>query len=230
MFLFFKKKSHFICLFKKNAYFCQKIIQSMATTALLEQPTTKVSLIPNQDMRLTVAEFLAEYSTRKDAFKYELVNGKVQKTLRTMNREQYYIVRNLLRRFAQTEAYKNGAELAVETDMETISEQIRRPDISFCTEEQILAGDYSLSEFAIEIISPTDNFNRVFDKVDEYFKAGMKVLWHILPHQNAVQVFYSPRLITVFIGDEVVSAAPVAPDFTMTVNEIFKKQRMTTEK
>ena len=202
----------------------------MATTALLEQPTSKVSLIPHQDTRLTVAEFLAEYSTRKDAFKYELVNGKVQKTLRTMNPAQYYIVRNLLRHFSQTETYKNGSELAVETDMETLIEQIRRPDISLRTDKQIWDGDYSLAEFAIEIISPTDNFNRVFDKVDEYFEAGMKVLWHILPHQNAVQVFYSPRLMTVFMGDEVVSAAPIAPDFTMTVNEIFKKQRMTPEK
>ncbi len=202
----------------------------MATSAVLEQPKNTVNVTPHQDTRLTVAEFLAEYSTRKDAFKYELVNGNVQKTPRTMNREQYYIVRNLLRHFTQTEAYKNGAELAVETDMETIPDQIRRPDVSFCTEEQILLGNYSLSEFAIEIISPTDNFNRVFDKVDEYFEAGMKVLWHIIPEQKTVQVFYSPRLMTVFMGDEEVSAAPVAPDFKMTVNDIFKKQRLAIEK
>jgi Uma2 family endonuclease len=201
----------------------------MATTAVLEQPKNKVDLIPPQATRLMVAEFVAEYTTRKDAFKYELVNGKVLKTPRTMNREQYYIVRNLLRSFAQTQAYKKGAELAVETDMETIPQQIRRPDVSFCTEEQILSGTYSLSEFAIEIISPTDNFNRVFDKVDEYFEAGMKVLWHIIPEQKAVHVFYSPDLMTVCTGDKEVSAAPVVPDFKMTVNEIFKKQRLDVE-
>jgi Uma2 family endonuclease len=153
-----------------------------------------------------------------------MANGQIEKTPRTMNREQYYIVRNLLRRFIQTEAYKNGAELAIETDMDTISEQVRRPHLSFCTEEQILTGDTSLSEFAIEIISPTDNFNRVFNKVDEYFDAGMKVLWHILPEQKAVHVFYSPNLMAVFTGDKEVSATPVLPDFKMTVNEIFKKQ------
>jgi Uma2 family endonuclease len=201
----------------------------MATTAVLEQPKNKVDPTPPQVTRLTVAEFVAEYTTRKDSFKYELVNGKVLKTPRTMNREQYYIVRNLLRSFAQTQAYKKGAELAVETDMETIPQQIRRPDVSFCTEEQILSGTYSLSEFAIEIISPTDNFNRVFDKVDEYFEAGMKVLWHIIPEQKAVHVFYSPDLMTVCTGDKEVSAAPVAPDFKMTVNDIFKKQRLDVE-
>lgn len=196
----------------------------MATTALLEQPKTTLNLTTAQGASLTVAQFLAEYSNRKDGFKYEFVNGKIEKTPRTMNREQYFIVRNLLRRFAQTDAYKNGGELAIETDMETISDQIRRPDISFCTEEQILSGDDSLSKFAIEIISPTDNFNRVFDKVDEYFEAGMEVLWHILPAQKAVHVFYSPDMMTVFTGEKQVSAAPVLADFKMTVNEIFKKQ------
>jgi Uma2 family endonuclease len=202
----------------------------MATTAVLEQPNITVDLIPPQAPRLTVAEFLEEYSTRKDAFKYEFVNGKIEKTPRTMNPSQYFIVRNLLRHFAQTATYQNGAELAVETDMETLEYQIRRPDISLRTDEQIWKGDYSLAEFAIEIISPSDNFNRVFDKVDEYFEAGMKVLWHIIPEQNAVQVFYSPRLMTVYMGDEEVSAAPVAPDFKMTVNDIFKKQRLELEK
>jgi Uma2 family endonuclease len=198
----------------------------MATTAVLEQPKNRVDSTLQQATHLTVADFLATYSNRKDAFKYELVNGKVEKTFRTMNREQYYIVRNLLRHFTQTAAYKNGAELAVETDMETIPKQIRRPDISFCTEEQILTGNYSLSEFAIEIISPTDNFNRVFDKVVEYFEAGMKVLWHIIPEQKAVHVFYSPDLMTVCTGEKEVSAAPVMPDFKMKVSDIFKKQRL----
>ncbi len=202
----------------------------MATTAVLEQSTSAISLSPRQDTRLTVADFLAEYTNRKDAFKYELVNGKVLKTPRTMHPNQYYIIRNLLRHFALTDTYKDGAELAVETDMETIIEQIRRPDISLRTDKQIWDGDYSLAEFAIEIISPTDNFNRVFDKVDEYFEAGMKVLWHIIPEQKTVQVFYSPRLMTVMTDDEEVSAAPVAPDFKMTVNEIFKKQRLAVEK
>ncbi len=200
----------------------------MATTAVLEQPKKKVNIATYQDTYLTVADFLATYSNRKDAFKYELVNGQIEKTLRTMNREQYYIVRNLLRHFAQTSAYKNGAELAVETDMETIPSQIRRPDISFCTEEQILTGNYSLSEFAIEVISPSDNFNRVFNKVDEYFEAGMKVLWHIIPEQKAVHVFYGPDLMTVCTGEKEVSAAPVVPDFKMKVSDIFKKQRLST--
>jgi Uma2 family endonuclease len=198
----------------------------MATTAALEQPKNKVDLTSPQVTRLTVAEFVAEYTNRKDAFKYELVNGKVLKTPRTMNPAQYYIIRNLLRHFALTDTYKSGAELAVETDMETVTEQIRRPDISLRSDKQIWDGDFSLAEFAIEIISPSDNFNRVFDKVDEYFEAGMKVLWHIIPEQKAVQVFYSPNLMTVCTGDTEVSAAPVAPDFKMTVNEIFKKQRL----
>ena len=48
----------------------------MATTAVLEQPQNKVDLTPPQVTRLTVAEFVAEYTTCKAAFKYELVNGK----------------------------------------------------------------------------------------------------------------------------------------------------------
>jgi hypothetical protein len=39
----------------------------MATTAVLEQPKNKVDLTPPQVTRLTVVEFVAEYTTRKDA-------------------------------------------------------------------------------------------------------------------------------------------------------------------
>jgi hypothetical protein len=73
------------------------------------------------------------------------------------------------------------------------------------------------------VISKNDLINVVNNKVLEYFKSGVKVLWHIFPEQRMVYVFTSPKHITVCFEDDICSAAPVLMDFEMSVNGIFKK-------
>ena len=44
---------------------------------------------------ITWEAFKTKYLNREDKFKYEWINGTVEKTQRTMNQEQYYIWFNL---------------------------------------------------------------------------------------------------------------------------------------
>ena len=78
-----------------------------------------------------------------------------------------------------------------------------------------------IPEFVIEVISETDKSYRIEEKLTEYFKAGVKVVWNIIPEQEVVYVYTSRRDVTIYLDDDVCSASPVLPDFTISANALF---------
>ncbi|MEZ4934228.1 MAG: Uma2 family endonuclease [Saprospiraceae bacterium] len=73
----------------------------------------------------------------------------------------------------------------------------------------------------IEIISKNDVINKVNKKMIDYRNAGVPVVWHILPDYKEVHVYHGTKM-KIYKGKEVVSAAPVLPDFEMEVDAIFQ--------
>ena len=202
-----------------------------ATTAIAPTPAqpgnkTGVATKPKAaPRRLTLEEFRRKYSDREDGYKYEYVKGEIIKTPSNMNPTQLFIVRNLSSFFAKTSAYASGAELIPEVDQVTLPLQLRRPDLSLWTSERIeKAQDESVSEFVIEIISPTDRSVKVEEKVLEYFEAGVKVVWLLFPQTQTAHVYTSPISVTICKGGRVCSAAPVVPDFEMRAEEVFVRK------
>lgn len=73
----------------------------------------------------------------------------------------------------------------------------------------------------IEVILPTDESEKVQAKRSKYFRAGVQIVWYILPEIREVHVCTSPKLIQVCTDEDICSAAPVLPDFSLTVNALF---------
>jgi Uma2 family endonuclease len=172
--------------------------------------------------RISLTTFLKKYREGGKGVKYEFNNGIIEKT-DAMKKNEIYLFDNLLRVFMHTKAFSEGATIISEVETWTSDTQFRKPDVSYWTREQQLDEVESVPLFAIEVISKNDAINVVNTKVLEYFKSGVKVLWHIFPEQRMVYVFTSPRHITVCFEDDICSAAPVLEDFEISVNGIFKK-------
>lgn len=174
---------------------------------------------------VSLESFLARYTNREDPFKYEWNNGIVEKKPRTMNRDQLKILQNLMRLFVRTKAYAEMGEILSEVDMLMhTSNRTRRPDIVYMTGAQMQSsrnGELSVCPFVAEVISKNDQINEVEEKLSEYFDNGVQVVWVIFPKLKQVKVYRSVRDITVRFGDDICSAAPVLPDFEMSVNDIF---------
>ncbi len=157
-------------------------------------------------------------------YKYEWNKGKIEKTDK-MKQLEFFILKALSRLFVQTLAYKNGAELLTEGDVLTSEEQLRRPDMSYYTQSQIIETTKNINQvpaFVIEIISPTDNQNKILEKIIEYFAAGVQVIWLIMPNLRQVHVYTSPKLVRICTDDDVCSAKPVLQDFEISVNDLLK--------
>jgi Uma2 family endonuclease len=169
--------------------------------------------------------FERKYKDRIDAFKYEWVEGRVEKSSRCMERMQFFIKLNLVN-FA--DSLNLNGRLIINPSLFFL-ENHRRPDIAWLTIDQIynLADPeaYEVPDFVIEIISKNDQLNAIKGKMVNYRDAGVKVVWHIFPNYQQVDVYSGPNLevMTVCSGDKICSAAPALPLFELPASAIFRK-------
>ncbi len=181
---------------------------------IAEQPTQAITL-PQ-----TLAEFMDWESN--DGFKYEWNDGELIRFI-GMKKKEYYIA-VLLNRLLLEKGYFDQGALVAETDVMLTGIQIRRPDIAYFTNEQIdeaKDGEDVIPEFVIEIISPNDDAEQVEKKIVEYFKAGVRVLWKIMPQSEVVYVYTARKIVKICTDDDVCSAASVLPNFEITAGGLF---------
>lgn len=181
---------------------------------------------PKPNRKISWEDFQRRYLDREDEYKYEWVDGEVEKTLRTMDKKQHYFFDNLSEfledlKFAQKR--RISGRFITEAD-NFFSGNHRRPDIAFFTKEQILEAKEDkdvVPQFVIEVISTHDKINKVERKMDEYRTAGVQVIWQIYPEFKMVKELrgYSTKTL---IGDDICSAEPVIEGFRISVNDIFK--------
>lgn len=159
-----------------------------------------------------------------DGFKYEWNDGEIIQ-FTGMKQAQFYIYDILLELFFD-KGYKKSHSMIAEPDVELTGIQMRRPDIAFYTKEQVKKGrkeETVIPAFAIEIISSNDQINQMEKKLVEYFKAGMQVVWVVIPSQRIVYVhsYSNRREVKLCLGSDVCSAAPVLPDFEIQVDALL---------
>jgi Uma2 family endonuclease len=182
--------------------------------------TKDISTLPR-----TLEEFMAWEP--EDGSKYEWNDGELIKFV-GMNRKQVFIYEALNQLFIEKGLWKTGT-LISEYDVQLCGTppagiQMRRPDVAYLTKEQIALtkqGEDEIPEFAIEIISGSDKANKVEEKIIEYFKHGVKVLWLIYPDNKTVQVYTSLKQAQICTDDDICSAKPVLEDFEIKVSDIF---------
>jgi Uma2 family endonuclease len=156
-------------------------------------------------------------------YKYEWNKGKIEKSDK-MKQLEVFILKALSRLFILTSVHRKGDELMTEVDTMTSEEQLRRPDMAYYTKSQIIGmtkGVNQVPVFVIEIISPSDNQNKILEKNQEYFSAGVQVIWLIMPNLKQVHIFTSPKNVQICTDDDICSAKPVLDDFEISVNDLL---------
>ncbi|HFA49005.1 MAG TPA: Uma2 family endonuclease [Bacteroidetes bacterium] len=192
-----------------------------ATAAIAEKKAETSSRLPRK--KVTREEFLRDYSDMEDGYKYEWNNGIVEKTT-AMNQEQATLQAIFLRVFIQTKTFKNGGMFTAETDMETSPVQVRRPDLAIYSGEQVKQmkkGKKQVAPWLAEVISTNDKADKINEKLQEYFKAGVQTVWHIFPASKQVYVYTSPEDVTICRGATLCSGAPALPDFQISADDLF---------
>ena len=155
--------------------------------------------------------------------RYEWNDGELIK-FTYMNRKLLSLISRLYKVFYQTEHFRKGGLFLAEQDVQLSGIQLRRPNLAFFNAEQIQESqgdEEQIPEFAIEVISTNDQIIKVRQKLSEYFKTGVKVVWLIYPEEKEVEVFTSYKEVKICTGTDICSASPVLPDFEISVEELF---------
>jgi len=173
--------------------------------------------------KISWESFQQKYLSKEDKYKYEWVDGYVEKTTRAMHKEQLFLLRNLqlfFRKLLQQSEVEGFLMAEVDTFFDS---NHRRPDIAYLTDEQVESGKIGgevVPKFIIEVISSNDQMNKVHQKMDDYEAAGVQIVWHIFPLLKKVHV-YKGKNMKVCKGKDICTAEPVIKGFKLSVNTLF---------
>lgn len=154
---------------------------------------------------------------------YEFVRGRIVEK-EPMKQNELDLIDFLVRQFIETPQFRQRHTLYSEIDTYIDNFRKRVPDLTYFTAEQrqaIRQGERVNTLFAIEILSDSESYQDVLDKIQDYFDGGTQLVWYIVPKQKKIHVYTSPDESKVYKGANVISAAPVLPDFQFIVADLF---------
>ncbi len=107
-------------------------------------------------------------------------------------------------------------------------ENAPRPDLAFVVKERLIGINYydafpGPPDLAVEVVSRTDVTFNVDDKVEDYLKAGVRLVWVINPRNKLVFVYHpnadKPQVLG--LKDEL-DGENIIPGFKLPVKTLFE--------
>jgi Uma2 family endonuclease len=104
---------------------------------------------------------------------------------------------------------------------------VRAPDVAFVRRGRISAAGHPVGfyegapDLAVEVISPSDNRQKLQTKVNQYLDAGTRLVWVVDLWVKTVTVYRPGANAQKVDVDGVLDGEDVVPGFRLTVAEIF---------
>lgn len=193
-------------------------------TLTKKKKTRSVSVRTRSVRKPKTLEAFLQWEQPEGPYKYEWVEGTLEKTEYMMKNTELDIVRNLRQAFYATAFFREKGELFAEALVQISETRARIPDLAAYSDHQIKSArknEHPVPTFAVEIISPNEKGFRIEQKTLDYFAAGVQVLWQIYPNVRLVKVLTSPRDVQMCFGADTCTAAPALPDLQLTVDELL---------
>ncbi len=195
------------------------------TTTRVPQALPKPATAKKAGRKIDTLEKFRAWTPPEDGFKYEWNNGVIEKSLKMNVFGNLVFAQRLMRAYYNSRTHNHSGMLFTEPESMTSATQLRIPDMAYYTAAQIAdaaAGKTpAVPEFIIEFVSNHDVHQKVLKKVEEYFKAGTRVVWLVLPQLQMVYVYTSPLDVYICKDERVCSAEPVLPGFRLSAETLF---------
>lgn len=158
---------------------------------------------------------------------YEIVAGRAEEKIMGGMKQGGAAIRLAARLWDHVRSRSLGGVYGPDTSYK-IGSNTRIPDVSFIAIERLLGGEEPVGpspaapDLAIEVISPTDVFVKVRDKIHEYLAAGVKQAWIVEPDAATVTIYRSPTDPTMFAGEDELICEDLLPGFRLPLGEIVR--------
>jgi Uma2 family endonuclease len=106
----------------------------------------------------------------------------------------------------------------------------RRPDVAFVRYDRwptptIPQDDPPAWEvipnLAVEVVSPTNSAEEIEDKIQDYFAAGVDLVWVIYPRHRRIYVYESATQNRILVERDDLDGGNVLPGFRLNVGSLF---------
>jgi Uma2 family endonuclease len=164
-----------------------------------------------------------------DGFRYELVKGEIRR-MPPAGSEHGSITVNITVPLAQfVKANGLGVVFGAETGFKIASDPdtVRAPDLAFVRRERIPEGGIpqgywpGAPDLAVEVISPSDTYTEVEEKVDDWLAAGTCMVLVLNPRTRTVTIYTSHTDVVRLTASDTLDGGEVLPGFTCRVAELF---------
>ncbi len=175
---------------------------------------------------ITAAELL---SMPDDGYRYELVQGELRR-MTPAGGEHGTITVNLAILLGQfIKIHRLGAAFGAETGFKihTDPDTVRAPDFAFVRHDRIPTGNFpqgfwpGAPDLAAEVISPSDTYTEVEEKVTVWLNAGTRMVLVINPRIRTVTVYTSLTEVTRLTESDELTGGDVLPGFSCPVAALF---------
>ena len=105
---------------------------------------------------------------------------------------------------------------------------VRAPDVAFILRERVPQEGLPRGFFpgapdlAVEVISPSDLYAEVDEKVAEWIERGARVVFVVNPRRQTVAVHRARQPVRVLTEDDVLEAEDLVPGWSLPVRNLFK--------
>jgi Uma2 family endonuclease len=108
--------------------------------------------------------------------------------------------------------------------------RIRIPDVSFIAWKSMPHQEapdekiWSLApDLAVEILGEDNAEGEMQLKMEEYFRAGSKLVWYVDPKTRTVRVYTSPRRSRLLTENDTLDGGKVLPGFSLSIKKWFQR-------
>jgi Uma2 family endonuclease len=175
--------------------------------------------------KMSAEQFWQQYAGKP----YELVRGEVKERMPAGLHHGLVAmaIGHQIAEFARRT--RLGVALAAETGFRIVhpeGESVRAPDVAFIRRERLpkpLPPTFCevIPDLVVEVISPSDTYSAMREKVDEWLNAGVSVVWVVDPQRRIVEVYQTGKPLQVLQEGDTLTAEQVLPGFQLPVQDIF---------
>lgn len=103
---------------------------------------------------------------------------------------------------------------------------VRSPDVAFVARarvpvEPVVKFFPGAPDLAVEVLSPTDTFDEIEEKIEDYFSAGTRLVWVVNPRSKSVSVYRPAMAFEVLRGEQKLTGLDVVEGFECRVADLF---------
>lgn len=166
---------------------------------------------------------------KADGYRYELIKGELFQMV-PPGGEHGVIAGNLTIPLGYYVKEKDLGVICVAETGFTIAhdpDTVRAPDLAFVSKERIPVSGIPKGywpfapDLAVEVISPSDIYGDVDEKIDEWLAAGTRLVIIINPRKRKITLHRSQTQITVLTDKDILQFDDVVPGFSYPVAKIF---------